>query len=237
MPKFLKSALFGGLYCQSTLPVAPSSAKTVVVVRRYVEIAADREWIRLLTATHVRIELLEVDRVHALELVDVCWTLISSSGESRLFSGVRPKPCQFTRGDHRALRARRNRSVTAVRDRDKRAQRQSRPWRVTKLVLCCPSQKKFTQNVRMLRKELSANPPAGRAPAPRVKSAASAARVRAPGAWVRRFALPRGGPAPPRPRCEAPTRLRPRLALVEGPGRRLPRRVAVAFAGAAGSGA
>ena len=29
MPKFLKIALFGGLYCQSTFPVAPSSAKTL----------------------------------------------------------------------------------------------------------------------------------------------------------------------------------------------------------------
>ena len=29
MPKFLKTPLFGGLYCQSTLPVTPSSAKTL----------------------------------------------------------------------------------------------------------------------------------------------------------------------------------------------------------------
>jgi len=29
MPKFLKNPLFRGLYCQSTLPVAPSSAKTL----------------------------------------------------------------------------------------------------------------------------------------------------------------------------------------------------------------
>ena len=43
MPKFLNMPLFGGLYCQITLPVGAVEREDVVVVRRHVEAPADRE--------------------------------------------------------------------------------------------------------------------------------------------------------------------------------------------------
>ena len=56
MPKFLKTALFRGLYCQMHLPGGAVEREHVVVVRRDVEAAADRERIGLLPAPDVRVE-------------------------------------------------------------------------------------------------------------------------------------------------------------------------------------
>ena len=230
MPKFLKNAAVRRLVLPEHLARGAVEREDVVVVRRHVELAADRERVRLLPAAHVRVELLEVERVGALPSWSTLAGVISVSGESRLLSAVRPKPSQSPAG----IGARCDSTPTHRRDSESDHERAATAARSSRSdARCCRTPADSLRYVRMRARTASTRIAAEE---PRAARAPRAAAYGAERLRRRRCVAPRRT-GPTRRRAAAPTRCAE--ARSSSNGRRPPAASwrGVVLRGAAGSGA